>query len=426
MALIWNLFKPEWLFLLLPLAVLSGWWGARRTQARRGGSGAVPDAAFLRGLNYLLDQRPDKAIDLFVKLAEVDGETVELHLALGSLFRRRGEVERAIRIHQNLVARPGLDREQRGFALYELAQDYNRAGLFDRAEDLLLELIEIEPGERRGLKGLLEIYQQEKDWARCLEIAERLQRLSGRSMCVEVSQYHCELAEDALRGGAYGPSAAAAVEQATGHLRAAQAAHPQCVRAMLLEGRLARERGDALAALGLYRRVAEQGPQFIAEVLPQIVEVLRARGSEALIEELERLYRIRPGSALILALADALAEAQGRAAAGERLARHLQDYADPIALERLLGLAEASRDPESPMGPPMALGWPHLATVRRVVHRVGERLGAYQCDHCGFLARRLHWQCPSCKHWGTIKAAQPGPMQGDAGPSVPQAQTPGD
>ena len=422
MALIWNLFKPEWLFLLLPLAAFSGWWGARRSQARRGCSGAVPDAAFLRGLNYLLDQRPDKAIDLFVKLAEVDGETVELHLALGSLFRRRGEVERAIRIHQNLVARPGLDREQRGFALYELAQDYNRAGLFDRAEDLLLELVEIEPAGRRGLKGLLEIYQQEKDWARCLEIAERLQRLVGLSMCVEVAQYHCELAEEALRGGASGPASAAAVERATGHLRAAQATHPQCVRAMLLEGRLARERGDVPAALGLYRRVAELGPQFIAEVLPQIVDVLRARGSVALVEELERLYRIRPGSALILALADALSEGQGPVAAGERLARHLQDYADPIALERLLGLAEAGGD----LGPPMAQGWPHLATARRVVHRLGERLGAYQCDHCGFLARRLHWQCPSCKHWGTIKAAQPEPMQGDAGPRAPQAQTPGD
>jgi lipopolysaccharide biosynthesis regulator YciM len=415
----------EWLFLLLPLAALSGWWVARHVQGRRGGGGAIPDAAFLRGLNYLLDQRPDKAIDIFVKLAEVDRETVELHLALGSLFRRRGEVERAIRIHQNLVARPGLDRIQRGFALYELAQDYNRAGLFDRAEDLLLELIEIEPGERRGLRGLLDIYQQEKDWAHCLEVAERLQRLSGRPMAVEVAQYHCELAEEALRAPVPGVTSGGAVERATEHLRAAQAAHPQCVRAMLLEGRLALERGDSLAALGLYRRVAEQGPQFISEVLPQFVEALAAQGGNGLIDELERLYSIRPGSALVLALAEALHQAGGPAAAGERLARHLQDFADPSALGRLLALADPCRAPgQSPMSSDP--GWPHLETVRRVVRRLADRHGAYQCDHCGFLARRLHWQCPSCKRWGTIKAAQPEPMQGEAGPRSTKTQTPGD
>ncbi len=419
----------EWLFLLLPLAAFSGWWVARRTQADRGSGGTIPDAAFLRGLNYLLDQRPDKAIDLFVKLAEVDSDTVELHLALGSLFRRRGEVERAIRIHQNLVARPGLDRAQRGFALYELAQDYNRAGLFDRAEALLLELIEIEPGERRGLRGLLDIYQQEKDWARCLEIAQRLALISNRPMDVELAQYHCELAEEALRVPASGatPSVASggAIERAREHLSAAQAAHPQCVRAILLEGRLAIERGDAATALGLYRRVAEQGPAFISEVLPHLVAVLSAQGGDSLIAELERLYRIRPGSALALALAEAMEQAQGPEAAADRLARHLRDFADPIALERLLTLAPSGLEPGAP---PASSGplWVHLETVRRVVRRLAERHGAYQCDHCGFVARRLHWQCPSCKRWGTIRAAQPEPMQGDAGPRPLRSPTPGD
>jgi lipopolysaccharide biosynthesis regulator YciM len=415
----------EWLFLLLPLAAFSGWWVARRTQAGRRSGGAIPDAAFLRGLNYLLDQRPDKAIDLFVKLAEVDSDTVELHLALGSLFRRRGEVERAIRIHQNLVARPGLDRGQRGFALYELAQDYNRAGLFDRAEALLLELVEIEPGERRGLRGLLDIYQQEKDWARCLEIAQRLALISNRPMDVELSQYHCELAEEALRAPASGAVSGGAVERAREHLSAAQAAHPLCVRAMLLEGRLANERGDAVTALGLYRRVAEQGPAFISEVLPQLVEVLSAQRGDSLIAELERLYRIRPGSALALALADAVEQAQGPEAAAYRLARHLRDFADPIALERLLALVPTGSEPGVAPASSGPLG-AHLETVRRVVRRLAEQHGAYQCDHCGFLARRLHWQCPSCKRWGTIKAAQPEPMQGDAGPGPPRTPTPGD
>ena len=212
----------------------------------------MPDAAFLRGLSYLLDQRPDKAIDVFLRMAEVDGETMEIHLALGSLFRRRGEVERAIRIHQNLVARPGLDREQRGFALYELAQDYMRAGLFDRAESLLQELAEIEPQGRRALKALIEIYQQEKDWAGALSVAERLEKLTGRPMAVQIAQYHCELAEECLK--------ARSPEPASAHLRAAQSVHPQCVRATMLQARIELERGNADTALPCVAGSRNRGP----------------------------------------------------------------------------------------------------------------------------------------------------------------------
>ncbi len=231
----------EWLFLLLPVAAASGWWVARHGPAARPSPGAMPDATFLRGLNYLLDQRPDKAIDVFLRLAEVDSETVEIHLALGSLFRGRGEVERAIRIHQNLVARPGLDPAQRGFALYELAQDYMRAGLFDRAESLLLELAEIEPQGRRALKALIEIYQQERDWTNALAVGERLQRLTSRPMAAELAQYRCELAEEALRSGD--------VQRAGDQLEAAQHVYPQCVRALILQARIEMGRGDAAAAL---------------------------------------------------------------------------------------------------------------------------------------------------------------------------------
>jgi lipopolysaccharide assembly protein B len=380
----------EWLLLLLPVAAASGWWAARRGGPRRPAPGAVPDAAFLRGLSYLLDQRPDKAIDVFLRMAEVDGETMEIHLALGSLFRRRGEVERAIRIHQNLVARPGLDRAQRGFALYELAQDYMRAGLFDRAESLLQELSEIEPQGRRALKALVEIYQQEKDWARALSVAERLKQLTGRPMAVQIAQYHCELAEESLKAGAR--------QEADGHLRAAQAVHPQCVRATLLQARIELDRGDADAALGLCRRAAEQAPQYIPDVLPQLLAALGRLEGADVEAELRRLYQGHPSPALMSALTDRIARDQGTAAALAFLSQHLKEHADLAALERLLDLQGG------------AGGSPHQATVLRVVARLRARQPAYQCDQCGFVARRLHWQCPSCKHWGTIKATRPAPM----------------
>ncbi len=389
----------EWLCLLLPVAAASGWWAARHARSGCAAQGTVPDAAFLRGLNYLLDQRPDKAIDVFLRLAEVDGETVEIHLALGSLFRRRGEVERAIRIHQNLVARPGLDREQRGFALYELAQDYMRAGLFDRAESLLQELTEIEPEGRRALKALIEIYQQEKDWTNALNAAERLQGLTGRPMAAEIAQYRCELAEEALRAGD--------PEQAGACLREAQAAHPQCVRALMLQARIELGHGDAAAALALCRRVAEQGPQFIPDVLPKFIDALGRCPGTDLEAELRRLYASHPSPALATALADAIEAAAGPAAARDFLVSHLAEHADLTALERLLEL-QAPGDGGCP------------ETVQRVVSRLRARQSAYQCDQCGFVARRLHWQCPSCKHWGTIKATQPGSMD----PSLDSPPTP--
>ena len=189
----------ELLFLLLPVAAASGWWIGRRVEPSRRSVASASHPAFLRGLNYLLDEQPDKAIDVFLELAEVDNDTVETHLALGSLFRRRGEADRAIRIHQNLIARNTLNAEQRGYALFELGQDYMRAGLLDRAELLFHELAEIGLQRERALRGLLDIYQQERDWAHCLEIAERLKPFSERPLDTEIAQYHCELAEEARR-----------------------------------------------------------------------------------------------------------------------------------------------------------------------------------------------------------------------------------
>jgi len=397
----------QWLLLLLPMAAASGWWVARYARPGRSGQGAIPDAAFLRGLNYLLDQRPDKAIDVFLRLAEVDGETVEIHLALGSLFRRRGEVERAIRIHQNLVARPGLEREQRGFALYELAQDYVRAGLFDRAESLLLELAEIEPQGRRALHALIDIYQQERDWGKALGMAERLERITGRPMAGEIAQYRCELAEECLRAGA--------TQEAEAHLRAAQEVHPECVRATMLQARIALARGDAQAALALCRRVAERGPQFIPDVLPQLLDALHRLTGVDTQAELRRLYRAQPGPALAAALADAIGRDQGVAAAVAFLSHHLRAHADLAALERLLEL----------QGTATVGGAAPEQTALQVIRRLRARQAAYHCDHCGFVARGLHWQCPSCKHWATIKATQPEAMVavGDGEPAPPSPAT---
>lgn len=389
----------ELLFLLLPLAAASGWWVARRGTATRRTERAPPHPAFLRGLNYLLEEQPDKAIDMFLELVAVDGETVETHLALGSLFRRRGEVDRAIRIHQNLIARKNLSAEQRGDALFELGQDYMRAGLLDRAELLFQELVELRLHHRRALQSLRELYEQERDWAKCLEVAERLAPLTGQAMGVAIAQYHCELAEEARRAG---DSARARTE-----LRLANEADPGCVRAMMLEGRAALEDGDPRRASSLFMLVAERHATYVPEVLPELIDALRRLGRDDVPAVLEGLARRHSSPALILSLSEAVAETQGEDAAMGLLTRYLSRHADLAALERLFAL-QAGQGPGADRA-----GGDRLRVALEVIRHLLARQPAYQCDHCGFQARSLHWQCPSCRCWGCVLPVQPEPIVGE-------------
>lgn len=191
----------ETLFLLLPVAALSGWIMGRRPFSKKDSRCADIPLDYLKGLNLLLDEQPDKAIDLFIQMLEVNNDTVETHLALGSLFRRRGEVDRAIRIHQNLIARPTLLPAQRAHALFELGQDYMKAGLFDRAETLFGELVESIPHSEQALEYLLDIYQQEKDWANAIKIAQRIGVKTGKTFAPLISHFYCEQAEVAYKQG---------------------------------------------------------------------------------------------------------------------------------------------------------------------------------------------------------------------------------
>jgi lipopolysaccharide biosynthesis regulator YciM len=383
----------EWLFLLLPVAAASGWVLARRAEHKRSDSSSGTDPAFFRGLNYLLNEQPDKAIDVFLRLSEVDGETVETHLALGSLFRRRGEVDRAIRIHQSLVARTSLSTAQRGYALYELGRDYMLAGLFDRAESLFSELVEQQLQQERALRGLIEIFQAEKDWRRCLETADKLKRLSKEPIGQEIAQYHCEMAEECLRAGEPG--------QARAHLLDAQSVDPNCIRATMVQAQMEMSSGDAATALVLYRHLAKRGPRYLPAMLPGLLECYRRLGRTKVADELKELFRAHPSPPLMLELSEAIEREQGSAAALEFLDDYLREHADLAGVERLLDLRLRRYSEQSPRGD---------ATLLEVVRHLLAMQPAYQCDHCGFEARALHWQCPSCKHWGSIKALEPEPI----------------
>src|SRR3990167_859744 len=187
-------------------------------------------ADYFVGLNYLINEQPDKAVDVFILLLEVNSETIETHLALGSLFRRRGEVDRAIRMHQNLIARPQLSKHYRAQALEALGQDYLHAGVIDRDEKLFLELVEMGEKNIPSLRSLLHIYQQEKDWLQAIETAQKLAAVSGETMDPTIAQYYCEIAEQVMEEGA--------MHQASRYLKRAKAIDPDCVMASLMRGNI--------------------------------------------------------------------------------------------------------------------------------------------------------------------------------------------
>ncbi len=374
-------------WLLLPVAAASGWWVAQRS-ARAGKSPSHEhNPVYFRGLNHLLNEEPDKAIDVFVEMLEVDSDTVETHLALGNLFRRRGEVERAIRIHQNLIARPALTSEQRGQALLELGQDYLRAGLYDRAENLFNELRQTKQHVPQALRNLLLIYQQERDWASCLQTAEELERHAGEDRSVEKAHYYCELATHASQKGQQ--------KQAVGYLRKALSEDRQCVRANHLLAGIAAARGDSAEALRLLRATIEQKPDYLPEVLDEIVSAYRTLGQrdqlKGFLQDMAARY---PNQGAELHMVDLMREQQGEAQAIDYLSAYIARTPSLLGLMRLLELQcnRAGGQNDS-----------LLQQVRSQLRQLILERAAYQCAKCGFEAKTLHWQCPSCHAWGTIK-----------------------
>ena len=378
----------ELLWLLLPVAAASGWLVGRR----RGGEREPPveralSADYFRGLNHLLNEQPDKAIEVFIRMLEAEGETAEIHLALGSLFRRRGEVDRAIRIHQNLIARPTLTTDQRGQALLELGFDYLRAGLYDRAEAIFLDLVEMHAHGERALRELIEIYQQEKEWQKAIDASRRLAALTGTERKREIAHYHCEMAEEHRVAGD--------PERATGEAGKALSVDEGCVRASLLIGEIETERGNPKAALRAFRRVPEQDPDYLPVALDGL------QGSYAALDRLDDYQAFLREQAAetrtispVLALAELIEARDGPIAAGEFIVGQLDDTPSIRGLERVIALSL-----EVVEGQPRDI----LAVLHRMVAELIDSKPLYRCGHCGFEGRSLHWHCPSCRQWSSVK-----------------------
>lgn len=374
--------------LLVPAAFALGWWMSRWIVARRSGVKAGElSSDYFRGLNYLLNEEQDKAIEVFLKLAEYNRDTVETHLALGNLFRRRGEVDRAIRLHQHLVSRPGLTDAMKTVALLELGEDYMRAGLLDRAEALFSDLVAMDAHAPSALRHLIAIYQHERDWHKAIEHARRLEVMTGEDEAPMIAQFYCELADRSRQHGARA--------EARDYLRQAFECQPDCVRAFMLTGRLLSEDGQHAEAVTAYEAAINADIAFTPDILPPLLnsyarsqQMERAEGF--LRDMLGRYHGVSP----VLALTHLYRQRDGERAAVDFLTAQLRLRP---SVRGLMALIDATMDKIE------GEARENFLILRDLTRKLLEGQAMYRCSRCGFGAKAHHWQCPSCKNWSTIR-----------------------
>src|SRR5450830_641297 len=373
-----------WWLIGIPLFFTLGWMAARvDIRQLLSESRSLPNGYF-KGLNFLLSEQPDKAIDAFIEIVRLDPESVELHFALGNLFRRRGETERAIRVHQNLLARPDLPIEQKTKARFELGQDYLKAGLLDRAEETFTVLLSGQY-EAQARRALLEIYQREKEWARAIDAAHALQEAGAGGRQKEIAQFYCEIAEDEL--------VHTNAEAALAMLDKALATDRNNVRATILYGDVYQAPGDTEKAVLAWRRVEQQSVPHVALVAQRLMDGYRKleRPQEGL-NLLKNYLAEAPSIDLLEVVFKATLELDSVAAANQLVRDELRRTPTLLGLDKLLDARMLDAPPEVR---------PELAIVKNLVHGYAQKLARYQCSHCGFKARQFYWHCPGCSRWET-------------------------
>ncbi len=375
------------LFGLFMVAAASGWAFARyldRTVRGGGEPEPPPSQGYMRGLNLLLNQQTDKALDMFVRMVARDDEALDTHFALGSVFRRRGEVDRAIRIHQNILARDDLTDSQRDAALFELAEDYLKAGLLDRAEGLFRQVAESADDPEPALRSLISIHETLSDWQRAYDAREELQAVTGESQHVELSHYLCELAERARAEGDR--------KGARELLKRSRKGRRKIMRGALIRARLAEEDGDTATAWRLLERVVRSDTVLLPEIFPALVRVAEARNHTARLERMLRELadadvRVRHRLAYTGIVSDTL-EPPVVAEAVEAFI-----LSDPTLRRLVDGDALKDSDPERRRAA--------LTRIADGLRRLALETPRYRCESCGYTTQQLVWQCPSCKSWDT-------------------------
>jgi lipopolysaccharide biosynthesis regulator YciM len=379
----------ELLFLLLPVAAAYGWYmGRRSAQQDKQQEANRLSRDYVTGVNFLLSNQQDKAVDLFLDMLKEDSGTVEAHLTLGNLFRSRGEVDRAIRIHQSLMESASLSYEQRLLAVQQLGRDYMAAGLYDRAEEMFDQLTDETDFRLSALQQLLVIYQATSDWQKAIDVAERLVKLGENRYQMEIAHFYCELALLAMSSDD--------LDRALNLLKKGEAADRQSARISIMMGRIFMAKGDYARAAGHLQRVIEQDKELVSETLEMLESCYQQLGQpDAWADYLGRCVEENTGALAELYLADILEREQGADVAQVYINRQLQRHPTMRVFHRLMDFhlheAEDGRAKES------------LMVLRDMVGEQIRTKPRYRCQKCGFTAHALYWHCPSCRAWSSVK-----------------------
>jgi lipopolysaccharide biosynthesis regulator YciM len=377
----------EIFFLLLPVAAFYGWYmGVRSVHQKKQKKENKLSRDYVKGLNFLLSDQPDKAVDHFIALLEVDNETIETHLALGNLFRQRGEVERSIRIHQNLIARPSLTREQRDLALLQLGRDFYQAGLFDRSEEIFIQLKDSPEYKQVALENLLKIYQQLKDWQEAVSVTEMLNRIgNGKVKRRTLSYLYCSLATDEDDE-----------KQQVKLYKKALTTFPACIKASLALSDYYQRVNKTDKALLILQSIPDVDIDFSEVVLERLLILHQQLGSEEeLINYLYRIISLGAGASSVILLSKLIAQFRSVEKAQAFMLQELRRNPTMKGFNQLmtyhLTLSEAASEVES------------LSFLQKLVAEQIKLRPQYRCQKCGYSSNKLYWLCPSCKTWGRIK-----------------------
>lgn len=377
-------FDLSWLLLGLPLAFILGWVASRFDLRQLRMENRRAPKAYFRGLNFLLNEQQDQAIDAFIEAVQNDPDTSELHFALGNLFRRRGEYERAVRVHQHLLSRGDLGTADRQRAQHALALDYLRAGLLDRAEEALLKL-EGTPFETEARLALLANYERSRDWLHAAEVAQRLERSDQGSFAGRLAHYLCEQAAAHL--------AAQEPEKALGLLRQAVNDAPASPRPRMELARLLHQRGDAAAALHMLDAAVRQAPSALPLLAGQLAQLAITSGDAPAVRALLKSHYEKSPSIDLLEAIVSIEMHLGETSAQARTwyLRHLEHSPSLLAAAKWIAGEKLEHEQFHPL-------------VQRALDHAVKPLVRYRCAACGFEAKQHFWQCPGCQAWDSYPA----------------------
>lgn len=353
---------------------------------------------YLAGLNFLLNEEPDKAVDIFIKMLEVDTDTIETHLALGHLFRKRGEVDRAIRIHQNLIARPNLSNEAKIQSLIALGQDYLSAGVLDRAERVFLEVIALDSRNKLGLESLRDIYQQEKEWSKAIQITEQIsvekgaahhrneQKGKRQKHYLIIAHYYCELADMGLRQKKY--------DQVADYIKKALSFDGQCIRANLLQADMFIQQKQYKHAIKFFKKILLLRPEFAQEIVDKLERCyLELDDMSGLLKTLNSMVLGSPCFAVFKVISKYINnDSSSYNELGRIVEEFMLSYPSIVSLSSYFNMASNIGD--------NSMSVDQLQLIQCVLKKLEEQVPAYQCKQCGYAGNIFQWQCPSCKYWG--------------------------